>query len=107
MTFSERTELNEKLRNAAHTRAIMHKVEKNGSKQLDHSRRWIAAGDGSRPERDCGWRWMKPDGSCLWMDRGLISIATGYGWMTVVDDTRWITGDGSRDTDDNQSPSLS
>ena len=28
--------------------------------------RWIAAGDGSRPE----------------MDRGRIWIATGYGWMT-------------------------
>jgi hypothetical protein len=32
---------------------------------------------------DCGRRW----------------IATGYGWMTEVDDRRWMTRDGSREMD--------
>ena len=42
-------------------------------------------------------RWMTRDGSRPEMDRGQIWIATGYGWMT---------GGGSRETDDNQSPPL-
>ena len=49
MTFRELTELQEMLRNAAHTSAIMHRVETNGRNQLDHSWRWIAAEDGLRP----------------------------------------------------------
>jgi len=48
MTFREPTELQEKLRNAAHMSAIMHRVETNGRNQLDHSQRWIVAGDGLR-----------------------------------------------------------
>jgi len=68
MSFREVTELQEQSRNAAHTSAITHRVETNGWNQLDHSRRWIAAGNGSRPD----------------MDRDLI-------WM---DDRRWMTGDG-------------
>ena len=62
--------------------------------------------DGSWPEMDCSRRWMTRDGSRPEMDRGMIWIATGHGWMTEVDDWRWITGDGSRKTDDNQSPFL-
>ena len=54
MIFRGLTELQEQSRNAAHTSAIMHKVDSNGWNQLDHSRRWIVDGDGSRPERDCG-----------------------------------------------------
>jgi len=50
------TELQEKSRNAAHTSAIMHRVETNGWNQLDRGRRWIVARDGSRPERDRGQR---------------------------------------------------
>jgi hypothetical protein len=49
---------------------------------------WITAGDGSRPERDCGQRWMSRDGSCPGMDSGVIWIATRCGLMTVVDDRR-------------------
>ena len=52
MTFRELTELQEKLRNAAHTGTIMHRIEMNVSNKLNHSRRWIAARDGSQPERD-------------------------------------------------------
>jgi len=64
MTFRELTELQEKLRNVAHTSAIRHRVEMNGWNQLDHSRRWIAAGDRSRPEIDRGRRWIAAgDGS--------------------------------------------
>jgi len=74
MTFRELTELQEKLRNAAHTSAIMHRVETDGQNQLDHSRRWIVAGDRLRP------RW----------------IAAGDGWQEM-DLRRWISGDGSRD----------
>jgi len=45
------------------------------------------------------------------MDRGRIWIATGYGCMSgggwqEMDDRRWISGDGSRETDYNQSLSL-
>jgi len=62
---------------------------------MDCWRRWMWR-YASRPEIDHGWKW----------------IATGYGLMTggglpVVDDRRWISGDESRETDDNQSPSLS
>jgi len=106
MTFRELTELQEQSRNAAHTSAITHRVETNGWNQLDHSRRWIAAGDGSQPEMDRGRRWiaareaLRPemddkrwipsgDGSRPDMDRDLI-------WM---DDRRWMTGDGLRTGD--------
>jgi hypothetical protein len=58
MTFIELTELQEKLRNAAHTSAIMHTVETNGWNELDHSQKWIAAGDESRPEMDSGRKWI-------------------------------------------------
>jgi hypothetical protein len=60
MTFIELTELQEKLRNAAHTSAIMHTVETNGWTELDHSQKWIAAGDGLRPEMD-DRRWITGD----------------------------------------------
>jgi hypothetical protein len=90
MTFRGLTELQEQSPNAAHTRAITHRVETNGWNQLHDGRRWMTT-DGSRPE----------------MDHGMIWIATGYGWMTVVDDRRGITADESRETDDNQSPSHS
>jgi hypothetical protein len=49
MTFRELTEQQEKSRNAAHTSAIMHRVDRNGYNQLEYSRRWIAARDGLRP----------------------------------------------------------
>jgi len=75
MTFRGLTELQEQSRNAAHTSAIMHRVEMNGWNQLDRSWRWIAAGDGSRPG----------------MDRGLRRIAAGYGWTTGYG---WMTGGG-------------
>jgi hypothetical protein len=55
-----------------------------------------AARDGFRPEMD-DKRWIPPgNGSWPEMDRDWI-------WM---DDRRWMTGGGSRETDDNQSPSL-
>jgi hypothetical protein len=38
MTFRGVTELQEQSRNAAHTKAIMHRVEMNGWNHLDHSR---------------------------------------------------------------------
>ena len=62
MTFRELTELQEKLCNAAHTSAIMHRVEMNGWNQLDHSRRWIASGDGSRHDMDRDRIWMDDRG---------------------------------------------
>jgi hypothetical protein len=72
----------------------MHRVDTNGWNRLDHSRRWIAAGDGSHPEMDRGRRWIAAgDGSRQDMDRDRM-------WMK---DRRWISGDGSRETDDNQS----
>jgi len=84
MTFRELTELQDKLCNAAHTSAIMHRVEMNGWNQLDHSLRWIAAREGLPPEMD-DTRWIPSgDGSRHDMDRDRI-------WM---DDKRWITGDG-------------
>jgi len=46
MTFRELTELQLMSHNAAHKSAVRHRVETNGWNQLDHSRRWIAAGDG-------------------------------------------------------------
>jgi len=81
MTFRGLTELQEQSRNAAHTSAITHWVETNAWNQLDQSRRWIAAGDGSRPE----------------MDRGIRGIAAGEGLRPEMDNMRWIpSGDGSR-----------
>ena len=82
MTFRGLTELQEQSRNAAHTSAITPRVETNGWNQLDRGRKWIAAGDGSWPERHGGRRWMTRDGSRPEMDRGRIWIATSYGWMT-------------------------
>jgi hypothetical protein len=58
MTFRELTELQEKSRNAAHTSAIMLIEETNGWNELDHSRRWIPSGDGSRPDMDRERIWM-------------------------------------------------
>jgi hypothetical protein len=84
MTFSELTELQEQSRNAAHTITISQRVETNGWNQLDHSRRWIAAGNGSRQEMDRGPKW----------------IAAGDGsrpeWHCG---RRWMTGDGSQEMD--------
>jgi len=58
--------------------------------------RGIAAGDGSRPEM-VNKRWIPSGGGSRHdMDRDRI----------LMDDRRWVTGDGSRETDDNQSPSL-
>jgi hypothetical protein len=54
MTFRELTELQEQSRNAAHMSTLTHRVETNGWNQLDHSRRSIAAGNGSRPGMDRG-----------------------------------------------------
>ena len=55
--------------------------------------RWIAAREELRPEMD-DKRWIPPgDRSRPDMDRHRI-------W---VDDRRWTIGDGSRETDDNQS----
>ena len=72
MIFRGLTELQEQSRNAAYTSSIIHRVERMAEA------RWIRAGDGSRPERDCSRIWMVGDGSCPEMDRGLIWIATGY-----------------------------
>jgi len=72
MTFRGLTELQEQSRNAAHTSAIKHRVETNGWNQLDHSRKWIPAGYGLRPERHCGQRWLTRDGSRAEMVRGSI-----------------------------------
>ena len=59
MTFRGLTELQEQSRNAAaHTSAIMYTVETNGWNELDHSQKWIAAGDGLRPEMDSGRKWI-------------------------------------------------
>jgi len=63
MTFRELTELQEKLRNAAHTSTMTLRVETNGWNQLDYTRRWIAARDGLQPEMARGRRWMTGDGS--------------------------------------------
>ena len=59
MTFGRLTELQEQSRNAAYTSAIIQRVEMNGRSQMnrdqmDRGRRWMAAGDGLRPEMDCG-----------------------------------------------------
>jgi len=63
---------------------------------MDSGRRWIAAGNGLRPEM-VNKRWIPSGGGSRQdMDRDQI-------WM---DDRRWMTGDGSRETDDNQSPFL-
>jgi hypothetical protein len=59
-------------------------------------RRWITAGDGLRLEMD-DKRWIPSgDGSRPDMDRDRI-------WMV---NRRWLTGDRSRETDNNQSPSV-
>jgi len=69
MTFRGLTELQEQSRNAAHTSAIIHRVEMNGWNQLDHGRRWIAPREGLRPEMD-DKRWTPSgDGSRHDMDR--------------------------------------
>jgi hypothetical protein len=75
MTFRELTELQEMSRNAAHMSAIKDKAETNGWDKVDESRRWIAAGYGSRPnmdeqqEKDPVWRWIVAGyGSRLHMD---------------------------------------
>src|SRR5882757_6194637 len=89
MTVRELTELQEKSRNTDHTSAIMHMVETNGRNELDHSRRWIAAGNGLPPEM-VNKRWiLSGGGSRQDMDRDQL-------WM---DDRRWRTGDGSREMD--------
>ena len=54
MTFRELTQLQEQSWNAAHTSAIMHRVETNGWNQLDHRQKSIAAGNRSRPVMDHG-----------------------------------------------------
>jgi len=106
MTIIELTELQEKLRNAAHTSAIMHTVETNGWNELDHSQKSIAAGDRLRPKMDRGRRWiatgnrLRPEmvnkrwipsrgGSRQYIDHDQL-------WM---DDRRWMTGDGSQEMD--------
>jgi len=93
MTCRELTELQNKLRNAAHTSAIMHRVEMNGWNQLDHSRRRIVAGDGSRPERDGGRSWMTRDGSRPEMNRNRIWM-DDRGGRQEMDLRSWNTGDG-------------
>jgi len=87
MTFRELTELQEQSRNAAHTSAIMHRVETNGWNQLNHSRKWIAAGNGSRPEMDRGRKWIAAgNGSQPEMDRGRGWIAAREGLRPEMDD---------------------
>jgi len=44
---------------------------------------------------------MTQDGSGPEMDSAMIWIATRYGWSTVVEDRRSMTGDRSRETDGN------
>ena len=51
---------------------------------------WITAGEAWWPEMLGGWR----------------GIAAGQGLRPELDDRRWIKGDGSSETDDNQSPFL-
>jgi hypothetical protein len=58
---------------------------------------WITAGDGSRPEMD-DKRWI-PSGEGSGPDMNSDRIR--------MDDRRWISGDGSRETEGNQSPTLS
>jgi hypothetical protein len=62
--------------------------------EMDRGQRWIAAREGLRPEMD-DKRWI-PSGDGSRQDMDLDRI-----WM---DDRRWMAGDGSRETDDNQSP---
>jgi hypothetical protein len=70
-------------------------LEPTGSQpEMDHSQKWIAAGEGLRPERDCGRLWMTRwiavrGGSWPDMDRNRI-------WM---DDRRWMTGYRSQEMD--------
>jgi len=95
MTFRKHTDLQEKSRNAAHTSTITHSLETNGGNQLNHSWRWIAAGDGKQE-----------------MDSVRTGIKAGYGLRPDMDGSpevlhrRWITGDGSRETYDNGSLSF-
>jgi len=80
---------------------------------MDCGQRWIAHGDGSRPEMDRGQRWIAArEGLWLEMDDNRW-IPSGDGLGQVMDlDQIWIdnrrrmAGDGSRETDDNQSPFL-
>jgi hypothetical protein len=65
--------------------------------EMDRTRKCIAARDGSRPEMDRGQRWIPcGDGSRQDMDLDRI-------WR---DDRRWMAGNGSRETEYNQSPFL-
>jgi len=78
MTFRKLTELQEKSRNAAHRSAIKHSgnecLELTGSHlEMDRGRRWIAAGDGLRPEKG-----LRPEMEEK-MDHGQRQIAATYG----------------------------
>jgi hypothetical protein len=55
------------------------------------------AGDGMQLENDCVRRWMNRYWSRMEMDCGMFWIATGYGWMTEVNDRTWMTGDRSQE----------
>jgi len=79
MTFRELTKLQEKLRSAAHTSAIMHTWKRMAGTS------WITARNRSQPEIDCGRRWV-PSGSGSRPDMDRDSI-----WM---DDQRWMTRGG-------------
>jgi hypothetical protein len=92
MTFRELTDLQEQSRNAAHTSTITHRVEMNGWNRLDHSRRLIAAGNGSRPEMDRGRKWIAAgNGSRPEMDRAQGWIAAIVALRLEMDDRRWIS----------------
>jgi len=71
--------------------------------EMDHGRRWIAAADGLRPELD-DKRWTQfGDGLQQELDPGTYgSWPDMDGWLEV-DDRRWISGDGSLETEDNRS----
>jgi hypothetical protein len=65
----------------------------------------MVAEAGSRLEMDCGRKGISKDGSPTEVIRGLIWIITGYGSLTEMDESRSMTGDGSREMDDNQAVS--
>jgi len=100
MTFRELTVLQEKSR----MRTIQAQLCTGGNEWLeptgsqpgrDRGRRWIAAGDGLRPEM-VNKRWIPSgDGSRHDMDRDRIWM-DDWIWM---DDQRWMTGDGSQEMD--------
>jgi len=105
MTFKGLTERQKQSRNAAHTSTITHRVETNGWNQLDHSRRWITAGDGSGAGMDRGRRviaagdgWQEMDLAWRWIVVGNGSQLDMDGWPEV-DTRRWLTGDGSQEMD--------